>query len=68
MRSRAQAKTPCTYQAGRAGVALSLVTPRERRRVQKIERYMRSKIPFASLPTAEEQLLIEIRDLLKARA
>jgi ATP-dependent RNA helicase DeaD len=37
-------------------VALSLVTPRERFRVHKIERYMRSSITFAKLPTAAQVL------------
>ena len=43
-----------TGRAGREGVAISLVEPRERRLVANIERLTRQKIAFAALPTLEE--------------
>lgn len=43
-----------TGRAGRTGVAVSLVTPGERRRVRQIEAYIRQSITQRTLPTAEE--------------
>ena len=43
-----------TGRAGREGVAISLVEPRERRLVANIERLTRQKIAYAALPTLEE--------------
>ncbi|MEJ2748941.1 MAG: DEAD/DEAH box helicase [Anaerolineae bacterium] len=43
-----------TGRAGRTGIAISLVTPRERRRLQRIEQYARQKITLAALPTADD--------------
>ena len=40
-----------TGRAGKTGVAISLVTPQERWRVRKIERFTRKSIPQAKLPT-----------------
>lgn len=42
-----------TGRAGRTGIAITLVTPRERRRLQNIERFTRQTIQRAKLPTAE---------------
>ncbi len=43
-----------TGRAGRSGVALTLVTPRERRRIQTIERFTRQSMTRATLPGPEE--------------
>jgi len=43
-----------TGRAGREGVAISLVEPRERRLLANIERLTRQKIQIAALPTLEE--------------
>ncbi len=42
-----------TGRAGRSGTAITLVTPRERWRLRKIEQYARQKIERAELPSAE---------------
>lgn len=42
-----------TGRAGKTGVALTLVTPREKYRLQQIERFTRQTITPAKLPTAE---------------
>ena len=43
-----------TGRAGKEGVALTLVTPRERGRLRKIEAYTRQSLTRATLPTAAE--------------
>lgn len=43
-----------TARAGRSGVAISLVTPREKGRIRQIENYTRQKITRAMIPTEEE--------------
>ncbi|MBN1259091.1 MAG: DEAD/DEAH box helicase [Anaerolineae bacterium] len=43
-----------TGRAGRTGTALSLVTPQERWRISKIQRYTRSTIAYAKLPTVAQ--------------
>ncbi|NCF65133.1 MAG: DEAD/DEAH box helicase [Chloroflexi bacterium] len=43
-----------TGRAGREGIALSLVTPREQWRLRKIERFVRQSIRKFELPTIEE--------------
>lgn len=45
-----------TGRAGRTGIAISLATPQERRRLQRIEQYARQKIAKAELPTVEDIL------------
>ncbi len=45
-----------TGRAGRTGIAISLATPQERRRLQRIEQYARQKIAKADLPTVEDIL------------
>jgi ATP-dependent RNA helicase DeaD len=47
-----------TGRAGREGVALTLVTPRERRLLHMIEHFIRQKIARAPLPTREEVLAV----------
>ena len=43
-----------TGRAGKSGVAISLVTPAQRRDVAKIESYTRQKMAATTLPTVEE--------------
>lgn len=43
-----------TGRAGRTGIAITLVTPYERRRLRDIERFARTKLIQATVPTAEE--------------
>lgn len=43
-----------TGRAGKSGIAVSLVTPREQQRLKRIESYIRQKINRAALPTEEE--------------
>jgi ATP-dependent RNA helicase DeaD len=45
-----------TGRAGKSGVAITLVTPKERWRLRKIEKYTRSSITYARLPTAPQVL------------
>jgi ATP-dependent RNA helicase DeaD len=45
-----------TGRAGREGVAITLVTPRERRWLKVIEQYIGRQIPRATLPTPEQVL------------
>ena len=42
-----------TARAGKTGTAISLVTPSERRRLKKIESYIKKQIPQAVIPTEE---------------
>ena len=60
-----------TGRAGKAGIAINLVTPQERGRVRRIERYTRSTITSAKLPTKaqiinhrDEQFLNQLADQL----
>jgi len=43
-----------TARAGKEGVAISLITPNERRYLNRIEGYAKLKIPRATLPTEKE--------------
>jgi ATP-dependent RNA helicase DeaD len=43
-----------TGRAGRSGIAITLVTPRELRRLQYLERFIKQPIPRAELPRLEE--------------
>jgi ATP-dependent RNA helicase DeaD len=43
-----------TGRAGKTGIAITLVTPHERRYVREIEHFTRQKLTLARLPTAEE--------------
>ncbi len=45
-----------TGRAGRTGIAITLATPFERRRLREIEYFTRQKMTMAKLPTAEEIL------------
>jgi ATP-dependent RNA helicase DeaD len=49
-----------TGRAGKTGIAITLVTPKENWRVRRIEKYTRSSIPRAQLPTAPQ--VLERRD------
>ncbi|WP_420457179.1 DEAD/DEAH box helicase [Rubrivirga sp.] len=62
-----------TGRAGRDGTALSLVDPRERGLLHRVERYAKREIPFADLPTVEdveavrrERLAASVADALDA--
>ena len=43
-----------TARAGKKGVAITLITPRERHRLRQIQRYTRQDIPQATIPTEED--------------
>ncbi|MCB8976471.1 MAG: DEAD/DEAH box helicase [Ardenticatenaceae bacterium] len=43
-----------TGRAGKTGVALTLLTPKEQWRLRKIEQYTRQKVAIATLPTVED--------------
>jgi ATP-dependent RNA helicase DeaD len=43
-----------TGRAGKTGVAISLVTPRERHRLQRIEKYVKHKLIRVQLPSVED--------------
>lgn len=43
-----------TGRAGRTGIAISLVQPRQRRRVEDIERHIKQRIPLRPVPTSLE--------------
>lgn len=45
-----------TGRAGKKGIAITLVTPQERWRVHKIEKYARCSIAYAKLPSATQVL------------
>ncbi len=45
-----------TGRAGKTGIAITLVTPYEKRRLREIERFARAKLTQTPLPTAEEIL------------
>jgi len=49
-----------TGRAGKTGVAISLATPAERRKLRYIERFTRGKINLAIVPTEEE--ILKLRD------
>lgn len=54
-----------TGRAGRTGKALLLVTPRERRMLQTIERVTKQEVSEASLPDAQNILVARIKRLTK---
>ncbi len=54
-----------TGRAGRTGKALLLVTPRERRMLQTIERVTKQAVSEASLPDASSMLAARIKRLVK---
>ncbi len=43
-----------TGRAGRTGIAISLVSPREKRRLRQVEGFARTEIERAALPTAQD--------------
>lgn len=43
-----------TGRAGRSGIAISLVQPRERRKVEDIERHVKQRLPLRTVPNAAE--------------
>jgi ATP-dependent RNA helicase DeaD len=43
-----------TGRAGKTGIAITLVTPFEKRRLRDIERFARSKLTLATIPTTEQ--------------
>ena len=43
-----------TGRAGKTGIALTLVTPKEQWRLRKIEQYSKQKVAYATLPTSED--------------
>lgn len=53
-----------TARAGRSGIAISLVTPREMGKIRQIERFTRQTIERATLPTEEEIIRFREEQLL----
>ncbi len=53
-----------TGRAGKTGIAISLVTPFEKRRLREIERFARTKLNLAPLPSAEEILARREEELI----
>ncbi|MEZ4681220.1 MAG: DEAD/DEAH box helicase [Caldilineaceae bacterium] len=54
-----------TGRAGRSGIAISLVTPAEQWRMQRIEKYIRQPVAHAELPTVDEILAKRERSLVE---
>jgi ATP-dependent RNA helicase DeaD len=54
-----------TGRAGRSGIAISLVTPAEEWRLQRIEKYTRQPVTHATLPSVDEILARRERQLLE---
>ncbi|MCB0065379.1 MAG: DEAD/DEAH box helicase, partial [Caldilineaceae bacterium] len=54
-----------TGRAGRSGVAVSLVTPSEQWRMQRIEKYIKQPVLLTPLPTVEEILAKRERQLIE---
>lgn len=54
-----------TGRAGRSGVAISLVTPSEQWRMQRIERYIKQPITLTPIPTVEDILAKRERHLIE---
>ncbi len=54
-----------TGRAGKTGIAISLVPVFEKRRVKDIERFTRSKLNQATLPTTEEILALREKELVR---
>jgi len=57
-----------TGRAGRSGTALSLVDPRDRNLIQRIQRYAKREIPATPLPTIEEVEAIRVTKRTEALA
>jgi ATP-dependent RNA helicase DeaD len=53
-----------TGRAGKTGIAITLVTPYEKRRLRDIERFARTKLTQAVLPTSEEILARRDEELI----
>ncbi len=54
-----------TGRAGRSGVAVSLVTPNEQWRMQRIEKFIKQPVPLTPLPTVDEILAKRERELIE---
>lgn len=54
-----------TGRAGKTGIAISLITVHEKRRLKEIERFARTKLVQAQLPTTEEIVARREDDLIK---
>ncbi|HSH03467.1 MAG TPA: DEAD/DEAH box helicase [Anaerolineae bacterium] len=54
-----------TGRAGREGIAISFVTPREKGRLQRIERHAKQKIEVLPLPTKDEIIAYRDSQLMK---
>ncbi len=54
-----------TGRAGKTGVAISLVTPQDRRHLRRIETYTRQRIPLGQLPTDEEMMALREQRLVE---
>ncbi|MEI6289981.1 MAG: DEAD/DEAH box helicase [Chloroflexota bacterium] len=54
-----------TGRAGKTGIAISLVPVFEKRRVKDIERFTKSKLNQATLPTTEEILALREKELVR---
>ena len=57
-----------TGRAGRAGTALSLVDPRDRNLIERIQRYAKREVPATPLPTIEEVEAIRVTKRSEALA
>lgn len=54
-----------TGRAGKTGVAISLLTPKERYQLRRIESYTKQRVARATLPTTEEILAHRENDLME---
>jgi ATP-dependent RNA helicase DeaD len=54
-----------TARAGKTGIAISLVTPKERQLLRKIESYIKQKVPRCSLPTVADIKLRRDTELME---
>ena len=54
-----------TGRAGKSGVAITLISPRERYRLRKIEGYTRQKLPIVKLPTEADVWAIRDERLME---
>jgi len=54
-----------TGRAGKTGIAISLATPFEKRRIKDIERFARSKLTQGTIPTTEEILALREGQIVK---
>ncbi len=54
-----------TGRAGKSGVAISMVTPRERGRLRRIEKFSRREVSLAKLPSEEDIIQYREKQLLE---